>query len=117
MALKTSLNEIPYKERSISITIQEYEPDGNGRPHEEDLTDNGWHADSIADIPVSGDYIGLWVDRMVEGTIKDPKFKKEGHSFKVLTRLFSVIEGNHVHCNLVVQQVTDQKELGRLIKE
>lgn len=120
MAIK-AVNGLDFKDqKSIRIRFQEYNPNGNGRPYEEDLTEEGYHADSIADLPIPGDYLGLTVDRFIDGHGANARFKKKGIIFKVLTRLFDFQLFDNkdiILCNIVVQEETDQNIVGRLVKD
>ncbi len=119
MALK-SASGIDYRDQVISIRIQELDPKGNGRPYEEDLVDEGLCADSIADIPLVGDYISLDVDRL-DRSKGEERWIKSAHMFKILSRYFSLaamIKDNYsINCNLVVELVTDEKVMGKLVKD
>lgn len=121
MALK-SAKDIDFKKQVISIRIQELSKDSlNGRPYEEDLTENGLCADSIGDIPLVGDFISLKVTEMKKSESGVPEFDEKIKVFKVLTRYLSLdqmISNNYpMFCNLVVEPVTDMTLIGKLNKD
>ncbi len=121
MALK-SAKDIDFKKQVISIRIQELSKDSlNGRPYEEDLTENGLCADSIGDIPLVGDFISLKITEMKKGHAEAPEFEDKIKVFKVLSRYISLdqmINNNYpMFCNLVVEPVTDINLIGKLIKD
>jgi len=115
MALK-SAKDIEYKDQVISIRMQEIYPE-DLRPDEIDLVEEGLCADSIGDIPIPGDYLGLRVQRYIKD--KD-KYEERGVMFKVLTRYFSLdsmIGGHSMSCTIVVTPVLDDVEKGKVMKD
>ena len=120
MSIKTA-NGLKFQDqKSIRVRFQEYNPNGNGRPYEEDLTEEGYHADSIGDLPIPGDYLGLSVDKIIKGSGANTEFEKKPGVFKVLTRLFDFQvfdDKDIILCNIVVQEEINKDVIGRLVKD
>lgn len=112
----------PFKDqKQYRVRIQELDPHNtNGRPYEEDLTENGWHADSLSDLPVVGDFLVLLVERFDPSTQSDPKTIQKQELFKVLTRLldYQLFDSRQtVICNIVVERIEDRTIAGLLVKD
>ncbi len=122
MPLESCLNVEWENQKNIRVRIQELDPDNtDGRPYEEDLTENGWHADSIGDLPLPNDFISLEVDiQKQRSSLDDPQFERKRKVFKILTRYFSFRDTDKnpqiVICNIVVEPV-DSTVVGKLIKD
>ncbi|QEM09187.1 hypothetical protein [Mucilaginibacter rubeus] len=120
MSLESSEGLALTQRKNVWVRIQEFDPDGNGRPYEEDMTDYGLHADSVGDLPLPGDFLGLETKEMTGGTMENPEFTSKGGVYKVLTRFldFQMIQERLVIlCNIVVQRENDRAVIGRLIKD
>lgn len=120
MALQVAQEARPASRKKIRIRFQELDLKGNGRPDEEDLGEGRFSADSIGDLPLPGDFIGIEVKRVISKVGETLATENQGQIFRVLTRLFDFqlfsLDSEIILCNIVVEAV-DERLVGKLMKD